>query len=668
MSTSSIPEAFTIARRHFDEGRLPQALHICRQIVGLDPRHVGAWHLLGLIAMRSGQSDEALKCFDAVLKLAPAFADAHNMRGVILAGQRKPALAADSFREALRYRPDLVMARNNLGNALRELGDRGAALACFQEVVRLAPDSVAGQSNLGGLLLSLGRFAEAEVALQHAARLRPDSIEVSFNLGLVLARLGRTEESIAWNRQAIRRDPARAGAHANLGHGLAESGRVEEAIAAYRTALHIEPAAAQTHSALIQALHHHAGHDLRAIRDECRLWDARHGVPLRKEIRPHETTPDPDRRLRVGYVSPDFRGPATARCVVPLLSHHDLARFDIFYYADVGRPDDWTGRIPGLAESWRPIAGLDHRRVAELVRTDRIDILVDLKGHTAGNRLLAFALKPAPVQVSWLSDPGLAGLSAIDYRLTDPHVDPVGLADDWDGEKALPLPTTAWCYDPPSDQPDECSLPARNSGSITFGCLERLARLSDPCLRLWALVLRELPDSHLLLMAPAGPRRGEISTVFAEEGIDPGRIRFADRREHPESLSLYHEIDIALDALPYSGTASVFDATWMGVPTLTTPGNTPIGRGCWSHLCNLDLKELAAETPEQLVSIARGLAGDLPRLEEWRRSLRERMKRSPLMDADRFARDVEAAYRGIWRRWCEQPFRGQAAQRPARRQ
>lgn len=614
-----IPAFFDTAWRHFHAGRFQQAADLCLRIVQADAGHAGAWYLLGLIAARVGREDRAVECLRAAVRLQPNLADAHNNLGIVLARQRRPAEAAASFREALRLRPDSAEVHNNLGSLLQEQGS----------------------------------FEEAEACLRQALRLRPDSPEVAFNLGLLLLKRERIEDAIDCNRRVVQLRPDHADAHANLATGLMERGRLDEAIAEYREALRLRPDAAQVHSNLVRTLAYHPGYDPRAILEEARRWEARHAGPLREEVRPHANRPDPERRLRIGYVSSEFREHADAFFLYPLLSHHDHDPFEIFCYAQVARPDALTDRLRGHADAWRDIVGLSDSQVAELVRRDGIDILVDLKLHTADNRLLVFARKPAPVQVSWLGYPGTTGLSTIDYRLTDPYLDPPGLLDAFYSEESLRLPDTFWCYDPLTDGPAVNDLPARESGAVTFGCLNAFAKVNDGCLSLWARVLRAVPGARLLLMAPEGPARDEVRATLERAGIAPGRVAFTDKRPRPEYLALYHRIDLCLDPLPYNGHTTGLDAAWMGVPTLTMPGRTAVGRAGWSQLCNLGLAELAAETPERFVALAAEVAGDRPRLRELRRTLRERMSQSPLMDAGRFACNVEAAYRQIWRRWCQ---------------
>ncbi|MGO9469662.1 MAG: hypothetical protein ACLQVF_36630 [Isosphaeraceae bacterium] len=321
----------------------------------------------------------------------------------------------------------------------------------------------------------------------------------------------------------------------------------------------------------------------------------------------------------------------------------------------MARPDALTERLRGQADVWRSSVRLSDQQLADLVRSDQIDILVDLKSHTPNNRLRVFARKPAPIQVAWLGYPGTTGLSTIDYRLTDPYLDPPGLFDECYTEESFALPDTFWCYDPLTAEPPVNPLPALESGVVTFGCLNSFCKVNDGGLALWAQVLRAVPRSRLLLLAPTGHAREHVLARLEQEGIAAPRVEFADKQSRREYLKLYHWIDLGLDPVPCNGHTTSLDAFWMGVPTLTLVSKTTaFGRAGFSQLCNLGLKELAAETPEQYVALAADLAGDLPRLRELRGTLRQRMLSSPLMNANRFARHVEQAYREMWRKWCEQ--------------
>ncbi|MGD0390961.1 MAG: hypothetical protein ABSC42_18605, partial [Tepidisphaeraceae bacterium] len=356
---------------------------------------------------------------------------------------------------------------------------------------------------------------------------------------------------------------------------------------------------------------------------------------------------------RIGYVSPDFREHCQSFFTIPLLSNHDRKAFEIFCYADLRRPDAVTQRIRGYAQVWRSILGTTDEEAARKIREDRIDILVDLTMHMAKNRMLLFARKPAPVQAAWLAYPGTTGLSAMDYRLTDPYLNPPGLNDHFYSETSIRLPDSFWCYDPHATEPAVTSLPAQTNGYVTFGCLNNFCKVNEPVLQLWAQVLKTIPRSRFMLLCPEGSHRQALLDLLQREGISPDRIELVAGRPRFQYLEFYHRIDVGLDSFPYNGHTTSLDSFWMGVPVVTLVGQTVVGRAGLSQLTNLGLPEFIAQTPERYVQIATDLAGDLRQLAELRRTLRARMQASPLMDAPRFARNIEAAYRQMWRNWCQ---------------
>jgi len=341
---------------------------------------------------------------------------------------------------------------------------------------------------------------------------------------------------------------------------------------------------------------------------------------------------------------------------LPLLTHHDHSRFEIFCYSSVREPDRITERLGACADVWRDVAGVSDEQLAQQIRNDRIDILVDLTMHVGESRQLLFARKPAPVQAQWCY-PGTTGNQQIDYRLTDPYCDPPapggvegrGEFDADYSEKSIRLPDTFFIYDPLTDQPAVNELPALRSGYITFGSLSNYAKVNDECLRLWARVLRAVPGSRLMLLAPPGDARRRTAALMESCGVDFSRILFVNRQPRLQYLQLYNQIDIGLDTIPYNGHTTSMDALWMGVPVVTLIGRTVVGRAGWSLCCNLNLRELAAQRPEQFVQIAAGLAADRPALARLHRDLRQRMQSSPLMNGGKFAAGVEAAYHYMWR-------------------
>jgi predicted O-linked N-acetylglucosamine transferase (SPINDLY family) len=507
-----------------------------------------------------------------------------------------------------------------------------------------------------------GKFDEALELYRHALRLNPDHAVTRNSLGAALRELGRLGEAEASLRRALCVKPDYADALGNLGIVLWHQARLDEALSHFRAALRIRPDAADIHSNLILTLNYHPGYDARAIQEECSRWNQQHAEPLKKLSQSHSNRPDPKRRLRIGYVSPDFRDHIDSLFIIPLLSNHDHGQYEVFAYANVPRPDAVTQRLQGHVHVWRNTVGLSGQQVADLVRGDQIDILVDLELHVASNQLLVFARKPAPVQVAWLGYPGTTGLSTIDYRLTDPYLDPPGLFDQFYSEESIRLPDTFWCYDPLSEEPSVNGLPALQTGVITFGCLNNFCKVNEGCMALWAKVLRKVPQSRLLLRAPRGQAQDFVSATCQKEGIALSRIELVDSLPRPEYLRLYNRIDLGLDPLPYNGHTTSLDAFWMGVPTLTLVGSRVVGRAGFSQLCNLGLRELAAQTPGEYVELAARWADDLDRLQELRGSLRERMRNSPLMDGKRFARHAERAYRQMWQRWCQQQRHAEVSQ------
>ncbi|MFM0729408.1 hypothetical protein PQQ52_02780 [Paraburkholderia sediminicola] len=437
---------------------------------------------------------------------------------------------------------------------------------------------------------------------------------------------------------------------------LKDQGCLEDGIDCYRRALTCDPCNVVAHSNLAYALSFQAEHP-QPLLDECRRWSVRHEAPYRDAHRLHPNDATPSRRLRIGYVSPDFREHCQTLFTLPLLSNHDHEQFEVFCYASVVRPDDLTRRVATHADVWRDVRELNDERLAQMIRDDRIDILIDLTMHMADGRPLLFARKPAPVQIAWLAYPGTTGMDAIDYRVTDPWLDPIG-SDARYSEASVRLPDSFWCYDPLNNTPAVNALPALSNGYPTFGCLNNPCKLSDATFRMWGGVMREVEDARLLLMAPDGLARARLLERLGQQGIDAGRVSFASFRPRAEYLRTYHQIDIGLDTFPYNGHTTSLDSYWMGVPVVTRLGDTVVGRAGLSQSANLGLRELVADSDAQFVETAVHLVRDLPRLSEMRGSLRARLATSPLMDGARFARHLEAAYRGVWLQWCEQAQHG----------
>jgi predicted O-linked N-acetylglucosamine transferase (SPINDLY family) len=642
-----------------DKGQLDEAIASYRQAIRIKPDYAQAHSNLGIVLAKVGQLDEAIASHRQAIRLKPELAEAHYNMGITLQGKGQLDQAIAAFRQAIRLKPDNAFAHSNLGNALKDTGELDQAIAAYGQAIRLKPAFAEAHNNLGSALRDMGQLDEAIASYRLAIRLQPDLAEAHNNLGNALKDRGQLDEAIASYRRAIRLQPGCAETQKNLG-AAADAGQLDEATTSQRQAIRLKPDYAGQHSNLILTLHYHPGYDARMIHEELRRWNRQHAEPLKKFIQPHTNSRDPDRRLRVGYVSPDFRESVIAPSMLPLFRHHDRRQMEIFCYANVLRPDTRTEQVRQHVDVWRSIVGLSDSQAVDLIRQDRIDILVDLALHTGENRLLIFAYKPAPVQVTYLGYCGSTGIDTVDYRFSDPYLDPSD--SDVQGqpstlsfysERTVRLPETYWCYGLTGPTPEPSPPPAAAAGYVTFGCLNNFAKVSQSALDLWAEILRGVPRSRLIVHFQAGAHLDAVRQRFAGKGISPDRLEFPSRQPWPQYVRTYGRIDIALDPFPWGGGITTCDALWMGVPVVSLVGRTAVGRGGVSILTNVGLPELIAPTPQQYVQIAADLAGNLPRLAELRRTLRPRMQASVLMDAPRFARNVEAAYRQMWRNWCE---------------
>jgi protein O-GlcNAc transferase len=635
------------------QGQLDEAVAAFRQTVTLKPDYPEAYCHLGSALKDQGRLEEAVAAYRQAIILRPKFFEAHNNLGNALRSQGYLEEAISAYRQAIALKPDLPQTHNNLGLALGDKGELEAAIAAYCQAVALKPDYPEAHNNLGVALRDLGRLDAAVAAFRQAIALNPDLPEAHNNIGLALSERGEPDGAIAAYRRALTCKPNFPEAHCNLGVALGNRGQLDEAIRAFRQAMTLKPDMAEAHGSLVYALHFHPGYEVRAIADEQRRWNYQHAEPLRKCVLPHANPRDPERRLRIGYVSPDFRNHVVGRNMLPVFRHYDRTQCDVFCYADLRAPDRLTEEFRRHAGTFRVVSPMTDEELAAQIRADRIDVLVDLALHMAGNRMLVFARKPAPVQVTFAGYPGSTGLNAIDYRLSDPYLDPPGMDESCYSEQTVRLPDSFWCYDPQEDRDLPVNLlPALETGGITFGCLNNFCKINDPVLVLWARVLREVEGSRLRLLAPVGAHRERTRERLRQEGIAPARVEFVAYQPRRKYLETYHGIDIGLDTFPYNGHTTSLDSFWMGVPVVTWAGQRAVARAGWCQLSNLGLPEFTGQTPEEFVRIAVALAGDLPRLQQLRVTLRSRMERSPLMDAARFARNIEAAYRQMWRAWC----------------
>jgi predicted O-linked N-acetylglucosamine transferase (SPINDLY family) len=631
--------------------RLDEAILACCTALALAPNHAAALNNLGLARYRKGKFAEAVSAYEQAIGIAPDFAQVHNNLGTVQQDMGESDLAIASFRRAIALQPQARDFHYNLGNTLYKKGEIEAAIASYRHAISLSRDDVASMLNLANALLEADRMEQAVAIFQQVLSLRPKTAEPYNGLGIAARRAGDLDAAIAYSRQSLSLQPSYIAAANNLGNALLEIGRPADAIAVYDAALATSPREPHIHGNRIYCMQFDPAYDTAAICAELARWNQLFALPLGKNIRPHANDRNPNRKLRIGYVSPDFKQHVVGWNLLPLLTHHNRRQFEIYCYSSVLRPDAMTQKLRAAAKVWRNIVGLDNQKAAKLIRDDRIDILLDLSVHSALNHLLLFALKPAPLAITYLGYCGSTGLNAIDYRFSDPYLDPPESGEPY-AEKTLRLPHTYWCYQPGGNAPPPGPLPAISNGFITLGCQNNFSKVSDIAVQSWAKILAALPSSRLILHAPTGAHRQRVLKQMDAQGVLSQRIEFVARLSFDQYIQTYQRIDIALDPFPYGGGISTCDALWMGVPVISLECKTTVGRSGKSILNNLGLPELLATTTDQYQQMAVRLANDLNQLKTLRSTLRDRMKSSRLMNAPAFAADVEQAFRNIWQQWC----------------
>jgi protein O-GlcNAc transferase len=681
--------AFAECLRLFRAGDFAGSEQAALRAVNSNPRLADAWYVLGRACQQLAKFEEAVAAHRQALQLQPGLAEAHNNLGIALKNLGRVDEALGCYREAVRLRPDYVDARNNLGNALAQLGHDDEAIELFRTVIAARPEYAEAHNNLGIIFKGQGRWAEAESSLRAAIRLRPQLAAAHANLGIVPAERGDLDQALRSYDQALELDPhleeaicgrgcvvgrqgdlvaaeaifraaataARrsAGIWANHGYFLGELGRIAEALTSYQEAIRQQPGRAINRSNYLYYLNYDPGVDgATLLKAHCREVAGLTDSAPPPSFFGHDRSKG--RPLRVGYVSPDFRRHAVASFMEPILANHDRGRVQAFGYADVGSPDAVTDRLRALTHSWRPIRFLSDEHVIELVRRDRIDILVDLAGHTARNRLAVFARRPAPVQITYLGYPSTTGLATFDALLTDAVVDPPGAASQ-STEEPLRLPGGSYCYAPPLDAPEVPPLPMLRAGFPTFGSLHKLPKLNSQVLDLWSALLRAIPTAHLVLLRDSLKRqtREELFAQFEARDIAGGRVEIRHDWRPEDHWAIAASFDVALDVFPWCGHTTACESLWMGVPIVTLAGERRSSRMTASVLTTMGLDELIAATPEQYIEAAARLVSDPARLAQLRGSLRERMRTSRLCDGALFTRGLEDAYDTLWHRWCSMP-------------
>ena len=545
----------------------------------------------------------------------------------------------------------VALESGRLQQAIDLVDDR--TLEFVSDIVERDPSRKNLLFELAEILWKTGRESQAEKCYEKILALGPDAAAYN-KLGSLCQYMGRIHQALQCQRKAVEAEPDRPELWANLARVLMEAGDMQEGIDLLRKALKAMPGNAQAHSNLLFRLHQLPNLDPQNLFEEHRQWGRIHAPPA-LAAPSHDNVPDIDRKLRVGYISPDFRRHSVAYFFESLLDGHDRRAVELHGYGSVEFPDQVTERLKEKFDFYRDIRNMGDTEAAGLITRDRIDILVDLAGHVGDNRLLVLARKPAPIQVTYLGYPDTTGVNAIDYRLTDMLAD-LPQAQKFHTEEVVFLPEGFLCYRPPDFAPPVAPLPADEKGHVTFGTFNNNCKINPVVGKIWAEVLASVPGARLLLKLKGGDApelRDQYTRRFEGWGVDSGRIQICGWKSPDQHLQLYGQIDIALDTYPYNGTTSTCEALWMGVPVISLVGQCHASRVGLSILNRIGLEFFAASTPGEYVAKAVSLATSAQALRRIRNSMRARIAASGLCYAKGFARYVEAAYRQMWRRWCQ---------------
>lgn len=647
---------FNLGEAYRAMGRLDQALASYRKALTLNPRDAEVHHALGMALEQHGEMEGATAALLRAIQLQPRLVAAYEALARLQTCQGKALEAEALVRKAMELQPNSPGLLFALGMALAGQEKHQEAATTFGRTLQFNPRWAEAHLNRGIALDKLHRQPEALEACRQAVALSPTLPEAHNFLGVLMDKAGQQDQAIAAYQKALSLRPDYADAHSNLANTLKDRAMIEQALEHHRRALQLRPEPNPAHSNYLLSLNYHPTMEAAAIFEEHVRWASRLAPAFPPGL--GRVDRDPDRPVRIGLLSPNLHEHSVAFFVEPILSGHDGAAFPLICYSDNLRLDSVSKRLQSLADGWRSTAAMPDGQLHELIRKDGIDILIDLAGHTAGNRLRLFARRPAPVQVSYLGYPNTTGLPrwCMGWRLTDATADPPGQTEGFHSERLLRLPGTLLCYQPPAQAPDVAPPPFETGGVVTFGCFNQLAKINAPMIELWSRLLRELPGSRLLLKAKGladESTRQQVRQAFAQHGLDPERLILS--RSEPsvaQHLSRYGEIDIALDTYPYCGTTTTCEALWMGVPVVSLVGHSHRSRMGASLLGAAGLAELLAADHLEYLQVARDLARDVDRLRQLRGQLRQRLSGSSLCDGRAFAARFQEACRLMWRTWC----------------
>lgn len=624
-----------------------------RAATALPAANAAHYHGLGRSLHAIGLTAEAETAYRQAIALDSSVAAPMLHYADLLRETRRKEQAIAIYQAALLLEPQNIDALNNLGMALQEDGQLPLALASFQQILLLAPDNPITHSNIAAILNAMGQKKAALESSRRAVKINPKLPSAHLNLATCLMEMGRLNEAVKSFETVIKLDQNSRAAHVNICSALTRMGRVDEAIEHGRRALKINPDWDELHSNLLFYLSHSENVDAAALFAEHVRYGEHFETPLRASWPTHGNPRDPERVLRIGFVSADLYNHAMAHFITPILERLAIStRVELVVYANSFHDDPVSRHLHELVDIWRQVEKLTHAELAQLIASDAIDILIDLSGHTGFNRLPAFARKPAPLQLSWIGYPGTTGLQAMDYYVTDRFLSPPGVLDEQFSEKFLYLPATA-PFSPEKDAPPVSPAPAGTNGHITFGSFNRPEKLNRAVIARWARLLRAIPDARMIVAGMPNQQTSDgLRSRFVREGIKAARLSFHMRTNVHEYLALHRHVDICLDTYPYSSSTTAFHALWMGVPTLTLPAPTLPGHAASAILSYAGLTDFIARDEQDFIERGKRLASDTERLAVLRMEMRDRLSNSAAGQPPVIANALEAALRGIWRRWC----------------
>jgi predicted O-linked N-acetylglucosamine transferase (SPINDLY family) len=615
----TLREQFRAAYELQRQDRLGDAERVYREILLRDPHCAAAWRGLGIVQHMSARHEDAI----------------------------------DSLKKAVALEPDSVGFRSNLAALLGSVGRHEEAATLLERTLEANPNFLEGWSNLAVACEKQSKYEQAAGACRECLRIRPEYAPAYAHLGRLLERQGKLVAAATSSDAALRLEPDRQDALRLSAHLHSELGDLPAVLHNLRRLKELLPDSSAVHSSLVYNLHYDDQLGPQELFDEHLAWARRHADPLRPLWRPHDNDRSPGRRLRVGYVSPDLREHTVTRFISAAIEHHDREQFEVICYSNSPREDATSHRLKAAATQWRHIDGLNDDRAAQLIRDDKIDILVDLRGHGLHNRLTLFARKPAPVQATMVGYFNGTGMSAMDYRITDQWQDPPGESEQYHVERLTRLPTGCWCYTADEDAPQVVPPPALARGHVTFGSLNKILKVSPRCAKTWAALLDAVPGSRLLLVAPGVDASDHVRESLVRWGIPTDRLIIVGKAApRADYLRRLEQVDICLDPFPFNGITTTCDSLWMGAPVVTLNGRTSVSRAGRSILSAAGLGELVAQTELEFVQLASNLARDLDRLCELRDEMRQRLRSSSLLNHRAFAGALDAAFRQMWQGFC----------------